>query len=313
MANGRTVHAAGAVLWRDGDPPRVAVVHRDRYDDWSLPKGKLDPGETVPACAAREIAEETGYRAVLGRHLAQVRYPIDGAEKVVDYYAARAAGGEFAVNHEVGELRWLPVPQAAELLTYQADREVLAGFAAGPARTTTVLLVRHAKAGDRREWDGDDDLRPLSPAGERQAEGLRRLLPLFGADRVHSAPRLRCEQTVAGLAADLGVPVVSEPLLSEEGFWPDPQAGLRRLREIAAAGGTPVVSSQGGVIPGLLRLLGANADHQPLPAKKGSLWVLTFAPAAAQGTSTSDSADPLLIAADYLPSALATPVPEPAN
>src|SRR4051812_43456031 len=90
------IAAAGAVLWRRrGEGAEVALVHRPRYDDWSLPKGKLDPGETLPETAVREIEEETGFRAVLGRRLRTVRYPVGGEEKVVDYWAAEAVSGEF--------------------------------------------------------------------------------------------------------------------------------------------------------------------------------------------------------------------------
>ncbi|GAB3907357.1 hypothetical protein GCM10029964_105460 [Kibdelosporangium lantanae] len=214
------VAAAGAVVWRAG---LVAVVHRPRYDDWTLPKGKLEPGETVPAAAAREVEEETGYRVVLGRHLNTVRYSVrtrkgGTAEKQVDYFAATATGGAFHPNEEVDNLRWLPVGEASEILSYPQDRAVLAEFSRLPAETTSVLLVRHAKAGKREDWEGADDARPLSPAGQRQAEALRRLLPLFGADHVHSAPLERCVRTVAGLAADLGRTVVPEPQLSEKAF-----------------------------------------------------------------------------------------------
>ncbi|KAA2253643.1 NUDIX hydrolase [Solihabitans fulvus] len=307
------IPAAGAVLWRpgpDGGEPAVAVVHRPRYDDWSLPKGKLDSGETVPAAAVREVTEETGCTAVLGPFLGRVEYPIvrrgRAATKVVDYFSARATGGEFAVNDEVDELRWLPVPEAAALLSYPHDRGVLAEFAALPRDTRTLLLTRHAKAGKREHWAGDDELRPLSPAGRRQAEALRGLLPLFGADRVHAAPRVRCVQTVEGLAEDLAAPVVREPLLSEEGYWPNPEIGAARLMDILAGGGAPVVSSQGGVIPHLVTELARRGglDLGTIACKKGSVWVLSFA--AGHAVSNSDGV-PQLVAAHYLPSPLPAP------
>ncbi|MBM7813318.1 8-oxo-dGTP diphosphatase [Saccharothrix algeriensis] len=302
------IRAAGAVLWHDGS---VAVVHRPRYDDWSLPKGKLDPGETVPAAAVREVLEETGYRAVLGRHLKTVRYAAFGGEKVVDYFSARAEGGSFEPNDEVDELRWLPVDAAAELVTRDTDREVLGVFTAAPADLATVLLVRHAKAGKRDNWRGDDDLRPLSAAGWRQAEGLRALLPLWGPARVHSAPRVRCVETVQGVADDIGAGVLLEPGLSEEGYWPDPRAGLDRLLEIVDGVGVPVVCSQGGVIPDLVSALADRAGLPvgEVPCKKGSAWLLAFH-RPEPGWSTSDPAGgPRLVSAHYLPSPLASPKP----
>jgi len=309
------VRAAGAVLWRPaGDGVEVAVVHRPRYDDWSFPKGKLDAGETVPDAAVREVAEETGFDAVLGRHLVQVSYPLprNGALKQVDYFTARVRQGAFTAGDEVDQLRWLSPQEAAGLLTYDVDRQVLDSFTALPAATRTLLLVRHAHAGKRSAWKGDDDLRPLSAKGWRQAKALRRLLPRFGAEHVHAAPRVRCVQTVQDLADDLKVPVHPEPLLSEEGFWPDPEAGVARLLEIAAQPGTRVVCSQGGVIPHVVhalavaggldvrRLTEDGTAEGTVPSKKGSLWVLSFAPE----SDDAESGPPRLVAADYLATAL---------
>jgi 8-oxo-dGTP diphosphatase len=312
------VRAAGAVLWRlAGRAAEVALVHRPRYDDWSLPKGKLDPGETIAEAAVREVREETGYRAVLGRYLTRTSYPVpsrNGAgtvPKTVDYFAAEAVSGGFAANDEVDELRWLDPATAEKLLTRPEDVRVLRAFCELPVGLTTVLLVRHAKAGKRDEWSGDDDLRPLSEAGRRQATALRRVLALFAPDRVLSAPRLRCVQTVHAVAEDVAAEVRHEPLFSEEGYWPDPVLGMARLLAVAGDGGTPVVCSQGGVIPDLVSAL-ADRDGVELPAarggvvpsKKGSFWVLSFRPQTAEE-------GPLLVAADYHPSAL--PVPSPSH
>ncbi|WP_245778036.1 NUDIX hydrolase [Lentzea xinjiangensis] len=303
--------AAGAVLWREADGDvEIALVHRRRYDDWSLPKGKLDRGETIPACAVREVEEETGFSCVLGRHLRQVSYSVRGTAKTVDYFAAEAVSGTFTVNDEVDELRWLPLAEAPALLTYEPDREVLAEFARLPADLSLVLLVRHAKAGKRSEWDGDDDLRPLSDAGWRQAAALRSLLPLWSPTRVHSAPRVRCVDTVRGVAEDLSVELVEEPRLSEEGYWPDPEAGLVRLLEVATEEGRAVVSSQGGVIPSMVQTLaemgGLRLDE--IPCKKGSTWLLAFTrPFGTWSTSDSPSRWPALVSAYYVASALPRP------
>lgn len=124
----RRIEAAGGVVIRDG---KVAVVHRDRYDDWSLPKGKLDKGESFEQAAMREVLEETGLQVELGEELEPVSY-VDqkGRPKVVRYWLMEVVGGEFQANDEVDELRWLAPGDAVELLSYPHDRELVEGIEA---------------------------------------------------------------------------------------------------------------------------------------------------------------------------------------
>jgi 8-oxo-dGTP diphosphatase len=121
------VKASGGVVWRrraDGGLELV-VVHRPRYDDWSLPKGKLDPGETWEEAALREVREETGLECSLGEELSSTRYhDRKGRSKLVRYWLMDPVSGEFAPNDEVDELRWLTPAEAAALLTYPRDREL---------------------------------------------------------------------------------------------------------------------------------------------------------------------------------------------
>ena len=120
------VQAAGGVVVRDG---RVAVVHRPKYEDWTLPKGKLDPGEGFEEAALREVEEETGFRCELRRELPSTSYrDSKDRPKVVRYWEMTPAAGEFVPNSEVDELRWLTPDEAAGLLTYDRDREVLAAL-----------------------------------------------------------------------------------------------------------------------------------------------------------------------------------------
>lgn len=119
--------ACGALVLRHVDAVvEVLLVHRPRYDDWSFPKGKLDPGETIEDCALREVNEETGFDVILGDRLDDVRY-VDrkGRPKVVHYWRAVVAGGSFVANDEVDEVRWVDVVTAAELLTYERDQALL--------------------------------------------------------------------------------------------------------------------------------------------------------------------------------------------
>lgn len=299
--SGVVIPAAGAVLWRpsaaDGaatDAVEVALVHRPRYDDWSLPKGKLDPGETEPVAAVREVEEETGYAAQLGRRLASVSYPTEQGTKRVRYWAARALGGEFVPNSEVDELLWLPVSAAMKRLQYPHDRKVLRRFAKHPADTRTVLIVRHAVAGNKARYKGNDDERPLDKRGRAQAESLVGLLLAFGATDLHAAPRTRCHQTLEPMAEELGVTIADEPTLSEEAYAGDPEAGRLRLAEIAKSDATPVICTQGKVIPDLIAWWCDRDGVRPDKSRnrKGSAWVLTLA-------------NDTLVAADHIGSPLA--------
>ena len=118
-----TVRAAGGVVVQDG---RVLLVHRPEYDDWTFPKGKCDPGETDETCALREVEEETGLRCDLGRELGSTSY-VDGKgrPKVVRYWLMWPLAGEFTPGEEVDEIRWTPPDEAAGLLTWERDLELL--------------------------------------------------------------------------------------------------------------------------------------------------------------------------------------------
>lgn len=294
---GRTVYAAGAVVWQPGPDSTVeiAVIHRPRYDDWSLPKGKVDRGETEPLTAVREILEETGHRVQLGSRIAAVSYPVDQGTKKVRYWAARSIGGEFAPNSEVDELIWLPVSEALKKVKYNQDRKVLRRFAKRPADTRTVLVVRHATAGSKSRFSGDDTKRPLDKKGRAQAEALVGQLLAFGATDVYAADRVRCHQTVQPLAEELGVDIRDEPALSEEAYAKNPKRARRRILQIAAKNGTPAICTQGKVIPDLIEWWCDRDGVRPDKSRnrKGSTWVLSLS-------------EGKLVAADHLGSALAT-------
>ncbi|MHA6627528.1 NUDIX hydrolase [Pseudonocardia sichuanensis] len=278
------VLAAGAVLWRPGARGvEIALVHRPRYDDWSFPKGKLDADETMPFAAVREIAEETGQQARLGPVLGDVRYTVPDGAKLVRYWAAEARGGEFAPGEETDELRWVDLAHAADMLSYKHDVEVLEQFARIGPPASVIALVRHAKAGSRNQWEGEDALRPLSGSGREQAQQLDPFLRLFGPDRLVSAPPVRCRDTLVPLAGQLDLAIGDEPLFGEAAYGDDQAGALARLRELAEVPGVTVVCSQGGVVPGLVGALATGAhlpgvDPDDLPSKKGSTWLLTFGP-----------------------------------
>ncbi len=236
--------AAGAVVLRPGpDGTEVLLVHRPRLDDWSVPKGKLDPDEHPLAAAVREVAEETGVTAALGRRLPPARYVVGGTKhKLVHYWTATVAGiGTHEPDEEVDEVRWLPLPQAARLVTHRWDQRTLSGLAShadpgeGIVGVPPVVLVRHAKAMPRKGWDGDDALRPLSAEGERQALTLVPLLATVAPDEVHSSPSTRCMQTITPFSQVTERPVRTDPEVSEEGFAADPEVAHQLLAGLLAA------------------------------------------------------------------------------
>jgi 8-oxo-dGTP pyrophosphatase MutT (NUDIX family)/phosphohistidine phosphatase SixA len=289
MTGEHVIKAAGGVVWRpsesskQSDDVEVAIVHRPRYDDWSIPKGKLAVGESVVECAIREVFEETGYRVRMGRYLGEAHYmKVSGGTerpKVVYYWALRADGGLFTPTQEVDGLRWLTIDEARAMLTRSTDMDIIDRFAEGPILTSAVLLVRHATAGSRSEWEGDDHVRPLDAKGAEQAEQLVRLLSRYGVRRIISADFVRCVQTVEPLSEAVGVPVEQNELLGELDYPGNEAVALELIRSIGTSDGAVVVSSQGGVIPDLLERLTKEDDctlPSDLEAKKGSTWALIF-------------------------------------
>jgi 8-oxo-dGTP pyrophosphatase MutT (NUDIX family) len=298
-----TIFAAGTVLWRlrsgvtaarEAADVELALVHRPKYDDWSLPKGKCEMSEFFCATAVRETLEETGYTGSLGKGLGSIHYDVPGAEggiegKIVSYWSMHALGGAFTPSAEVDEIRWLPPDDALAALTRDADREPVDAFLATAPATSTVLLIRHADAGDRDDWKGSDDDRPLSRKGRLQAAYLASLGACFGVTSVVAADITRCVQTVSPLANALGIPVEEDAAFSEMTHAYFRNLAVERMREIAGRGGHAAICSQGGVIPYIIDVLRREdgVDLEPR-ARKGSVWVLSFA-------------DDDLVAAQYLP------------
>ena len=214
----RLIRAAGGVAWRPGPDgsPQVLLVHRKKYDDWSLPKGKIEPGEPLPVTAVREVMEEGGARLALGRRLASVRYNVGGRPKRVHYWAARVLSVDSRAipNAEVDEVAWLPAERAVEKVSYPRDHGVLADFAARPPQTVPLILLRHAKALPKAGWTREDADRPLDDSGRYAAKALADLLACFAPRfRLLSSPAVRCTETLRPLSQLTGDPVREEPSL----------------------------------------------------------------------------------------------------
>jgi 8-oxo-(d)GTP phosphatase len=261
--------AAGAVVSRKGE---VLLVHRPRHDDWSFPKGKLDPGEHVTAAAVREVAEETGLDIRLGPPLASQSYPVAGVPKVVHYWLGRAVGGDdvdgYVRDDEVDAVRWVPAVEAARRLTYERDRSTLAEALEVPRKTCPLVVLRHAEAVPRGSWRGDDRERPLTELGSVQAERLVPVLGAYGVQRVVSSSSRRCWTTVAPYAdvADAEVEVLD--VLSEEDAGRDRVRA--RLRALVDGKEPAVVCTHRTVLPWVLDALGV----QEIPVRKADLLVV---------------------------------------
>ncbi len=277
------VEAAGGVLWR-GDParPEVAVVHRPRYDDWSLPKGKLDYGEHPLLAALREIEEETGFAAVPGRRLGSLRYPVLEGPKRVRYWSCEAVAGAFTPNREVDALRWLAVPEALALLSPRQDRQVLERYADDTRRTHALVVVRHASAGDKKGWSGSDAERPLDPSGRGRAAVVAALLQAYVVGRLAAADVRRCRETLEPYARAAGLRVEAVKSATAGDFDRDPPAGVDAVARLLDAPGTAAWCGQREVIPDLVasltdRLGGAVDPDELGDLRRGALLLLHVA------------------------------------
>jgi 8-oxo-dGTP diphosphatase len=243
----KLIRAAGAVAWRPGrddGEPEVLLVHRTRYDDWSLPKGKQVPGEPLPVTAVREVFEEGGAHLTLGRRLISVRYQVSGRPKRVHYWAARVTAiDDGAVpNAEVDRVDWLPVAGARQRATYARDLGVLDDFVRLPADTVPLILLRHASALPRAGWKRDDIERPLDDSGRADAEALAALLACFApAAHVISSTAVRCLETVRPFAELTGAKVRAESALYTQSSRTDGGDSAAALIAAAVAAGEPTV------------------------------------------------------------------------
>ncbi|MFW7415564.1 NUDIX hydrolase [Demequina sp. SO4-18] len=268
-----TVIAAGALIWRvrDGEL-QVLAVHRPRYDDWSWPKGKLDAGETLPACAIREVAEETGKQVILGQPLPTLRYPTGGKTKVVKYWAAHIASeGSAAVKarpkykdapkHEIDKKRWLTVDEARAKITFKDDLrplEVLVeAYRNDRLETRAFVLARHARAKRRKAWEGNDLDRPITKAGRARAQQLVPLFAAFGIKHIDSSPAARCVQTVEPYAEAAGLKVKSFRALTEPGHAAKPLSTASVFVNLLGKTTSRVVSVHRPTLPTIVEMVRA--------------------------------------------------------
>lgn len=259
-----TVYAAGAVLWRTiGSDIHVLVIHRTGHKDVSLPKGKVDPGETLPQTAVREIREETGIKVSLGVPVGATEYVMpNGKNKFVQYWAAEVTTkaiqkSKFVPNDEVAALEWLPLASARGELSYEPDKEILDNFAAlvkeGVTKTFAVVVLRHGKATSPSDWRGDDATRPLTERGLTQSHGIVRTIASWKPKRFISSTAVRCVETITPVATALKKTIKITNKISQDAF----ESGKGDVRsvvgEIVRKRKSTVVCSHGPVSPAVIR------------------------------------------------------------
>ena len=240
----KLIRAGGAVVTRV-HPRRgteVVIIHRKRYDDWTLPKGKVENGEPLPATAVREVLEETGVTIRLNSPLDSVRYPTTSGLKAVDWWIGSAISVvRRAPDAEVDAVAWLPLRSAMSRLTFEHDHALVEQCIQQPT-TTPLILLRHAKAMDRKDWSKKDAARPLNSRGRRQAQQVMPLLAAYGVRRLVSSGSTRCVSSITPYATKVGLKIDKHDELSEEEGMSKPRPVgdvVRKVRDEAIMTATP--------------------------------------------------------------------------
>jgi phosphohistidine phosphatase SixA/ADP-ribose pyrophosphatase YjhB (NUDIX family) len=271
-----SIKAAGGVLYRpneDGER-EFLLVHRPRYGDWSLPKGKLDRREGFLEAGLREVREETGIQANYPIEIGSVGYETDaGNRKVVRWWLMEAVGGKFRPNREVDAVAWLTLRKASKRLQYTNDQKVLrrANALVDDPTYSRIYLVRHAQAGVKAQWKGKDHKRPLDRRGRKQAIDLAVRFKAHPITRILTSPYQRCLQTAKPLENAIRLTAETERRLSVDG---DAGDVLKLIRELE--GEAAIIITHGEVISAVIGSLAANGLDLdgPMEWKKGSVWVL---------------------------------------
>ncbi len=258
----KRITAAGTVVLRpvEGREPEVLLVHRPRYDDWSLPKGKINPDEYLAGCAVRETLEEAAVEVRLGLPLDRLSYPVGGGMKTVSYWRARALRENgHKPNAEIDGTLWLPASHALRKVTY-ADERPLIQQAIELPDSTPLVIVRHGKAMLRANWTGRDQARPLDERGRRQSRLLVPLLEAFGVGKLTSSTSVRCLKTLQPHAKAHRLEVEGWTTLTEEQAEKNPKAVatlMKRLAREAAESQVPTaICGHRPVLPVMLEAIG---------------------------------------------------------
>ena len=280
MATVDRLEGAGAVLWQsvdDGDV-MIAIIHRPRYDDWSLPKGGVDQGESHIQAAFREVLEETGVKAIFGPEIGTVDYEVNGVTKEVRYWLAEADQFNAATPNpeEVDVIEWVSISNAIEKLSNSDDREIVRMAGEFGFGSTPLVLLRHTKALKRDLWDGDDGDRPLEHVGQIQAAKIPAIYAPYAIEKIYSSDAIRCVQTIEAMAAEYGITPIYSSEISEFGFEKDSEKALDYALSVMLSNKSSVMCSHNPVLPKLVKKLIGKKNFKRLSAelKPGDSFVL---------------------------------------
>ncbi len=272
--------AAGGVVWRrdiEGEI-EVLLVHRPRFDDWSLPKGKVEEGEALISCAYREILEETGLSIKLGPYVGSVEYYVPDGLKNVAYWSASLVEdhSSFHANEEVDQIIWLDLQSAAFRATRDSDREILVRFSATPYDSSALIMLRHGKALERTEWQGEDEDRPLQLVGQLQSKRMLSLYQVYGVEEIHTSDAVRCLDTVALMAKSLQITPVITNAVSEYTYKKNKEKAIEYAKDLIKKKKQIILCSHNPVLPRMMEKLTKKIDFD-YPDNKlmpGEAWVL---------------------------------------
>jgi phosphohistidine phosphatase SixA/ADP-ribose pyrophosphatase YjhB (NUDIX family) len=272
--------AAGGVVWRrdiEGEI-QVLLVHRPRYDDWSLPKGKLEESEALISCAYREILEETGISIKLGPYIGSVEYYVPDGLKSVSYWSASLIEDKstFHPNEEVDQIIWLDLESAILRVTRDSDRYILDRFGVTPYDSSALIMLRHAKALERAEWQGEDEDRPLQLIGQLQAKRMLSLYQVFGLDEIYTSDAVRCLDTVSQMAKSLQLNPTITNAVSEYTYKRNKDKAIDYAKELIKKNRQIILCSHNPVLPRMMEKLTKKIDFD-YPNNKllpGEAWVL---------------------------------------
>ncbi|CAN2177316.1 Ap6A_hydrolase domain containing protein [Candidatus Nanopelagicaceae bacterium] len=271
------IRAAGAIIWRENSPfdLEVLVIHRPQYDDWSFPKGKVDDGESPIAAAYREVKEETGVDAVFGQYLGTTSYKVDENKKKVKYWMARAKNDPtpFIPNAEVDKIEWVDSKTARHFLTHDEDRDLLDDFMSKERYASTLILLRHAKAVKRSEWNDYDLDRPLNNDGVQQSHKLVKQLEPFGIQGIYSSDATRCFTTVEPFSQSSGIKVNVAKDLNEEEFDKSTKTSVEYVRQVMKFEGNHLVSGHNPIIPHVLSKI-ARVEYSSDDLSPADAWIV---------------------------------------